>query len=365
MVFYPLTINDLRRETANCVSIAFQVPPQYRREFLFKAGQYLTLKTTMGGEEIRRSYSICSAPHEDELRVAVKEIEGGKFSTFANRTLKKGDILDVAPPMGHFTAKENRESQTHYAFFAAGSGITPIISIIKEVLQKDPLSSCTLIYGNRRVSSIIFKEDIEALKNKNLGRFQVFHVLSREKNDSDLLHGRLNTLKIKDFCEKILFREEKRATHNSQLITHNSTQFFSCGPLEMTEAVREVLTQQGVSEAQIHFELFNAPTSSARQKQVVQTAVASQAAITLDGFTTEIPIEKGQDILTAAQEAGLDVPFACKGGVCCTCRAKLTEGTVEMTVNYALTKAETDAGFILTCQALPKTEQVSVNFDLK
>jgi ring-1,2-phenylacetyl-CoA epoxidase subunit PaaE len=351
MTFYPLTIKDLRRETADCVSIAFQVPPQYLAHFTFQQGQYLTLKTTLDGVEVRRSYSICSAPHEGELRVAIKEITDGVFSTFANRTLKIGDTLDVMPPNGHFFTPLSKEQQKHYVFFAAGSGITPVISNIKTILHTEPHSVCTLFYGNRRVASIIFKEEIEALKNQNLGRLQVFHVLSREKTDADLLYGRLNALKINQFYEKIL--------------RGMGDEFFSCGPIEMTEAVREVLEKNGVATECIHFELFNAPTSSERQKEVQQRAVAAVAHVKLDGLVVEVPIGKGENILDAALEAGMDLPFACKGGVCCTCRAKITEGGVEMAVNYALTKEEVTRGFVLTCQAVPKTTELVVDFDIK
>jgi ring-1,2-phenylacetyl-CoA epoxidase subunit PaaE len=373
--FYSLKIKNIRRETADCVSIAFDVPPQYADVFRFKQGQYLTLKTHINGAEVRRSYSICTAPCDGELRIAVKEVFEGAFSKYANRVLKEGDVLEAMPPMGHFYANDtdNQDTQVrgtlkvprtytpqkHYVFFAAGSGITPVISNIKTILKDPPLpeesgcphSICTLIYGNRHVSSIIFKEEIEALKNQYLGRFQVFNVLSRERTESELLFGRLDAAKIALFFDKIPNLK-------------NADEFFSCGPIEMTEAVRDILTKQGVSEKNIHFELFNAPKIKANQPPI-KGATDSITTIKIDGLTMDIPIKKGQTILDAAQEIGADLPFACKGGVCCTCRAKLIEGDVDMAVNYALTKEETAAGFILTCQAVPKTKRVVVDFDIK
>ena len=351
MRFHRLNIKDIRPETAHCVSIAFDVPEQLKTEFSFKQGQYLTLKAHINGEEVRRSYSICSAPSDNELRVAIKEVAEGVFSTFANRVLKKGDVLEAMPPMGHFFAPLSIAAQKHYVFFAAGSGITPVISNIKAVLMTEPLSNCTLIYGNRHISSIIFKEEIEALKNRYLGRLQVFNVLSRERTESDLLHGRLNKAKITQFFDKI-----------PNLLS--ADEFFSCGPIEMTEAVQEYLKVQGIEEDKLHFELFNAPKTK-HQIPNTQNTVDCLALIKLDGLSFEVPIHKGQNILEAAQAVGADMPYACKGGVCCTCRAKLVEGNIEMNANYALTKEEVAQGFILTCQAIPKTERIVVDFDIK
>lgn len=351
MTFYPLQVKDIRQETSDCVSVAFEIPPQYLDIFAFNQGQYLTLRTHIEGEEVRRSYSICTAPDDNDLRVAIKQVENGKFSTFANHDLKKGNTLEAMPPMGHFYTPLSTDTAKSSIFFAAGSGITPVISNIKAILKAEPQSQCTLLYGNQRVSSIIFKEEIENLKNKYMGRFQVFNILSRESTESDLLHGRLDKAKITRFVEKIPF-------------ILRGDDFFACGPVEMIEAVREVLTTHGIDEKKIHFELFNAPPPSPRG-EAVRNAVESRAFIKLDGLTIEVPIEKGQNILDAAQLAGADMPYACKGGVCCTCRAKLVEGEIEMQVNYSLTKQEVAQGFILTCQAVPKTAKVFVDFDLK
>jgi ring-1,2-phenylacetyl-CoA epoxidase subunit PaaE len=351
MTFYPLKVKDIRQETSDCVSVSFTVPDDLATDFAFKQGQYLTLKTHIDGKEIRRSYSICTAPDDNELRVAIKQVEKGKFSTFANRELKTGDILEVMPPMGHFFTPLSKNNVQNYIFFAAGSGITPVISNIKAILRREPQSQCTLFYGNQRVSSIIFKEELEALKNQHLGRFQIFNVLSRERTESDLLNGRLDKAKIAQFLEKI-----------PNILRGGN--FFSCGPIEMTESVKELLLEHGIDEKNIHFELFNAPKIT-KKKKAIKSAIKSHAFIKMDGLTIEVPIERGQNILDAAQLVGADVPYACKGGVCCTCRAKLIEGDIEMQVNYSLTKEEVAQGFILTCQAVPKTKKVVVDFDIK
>ncbi|MFZ1705631.1 MAG: 1,2-phenylacetyl-CoA epoxidase subunit PaaE [Saprospiraceae bacterium] len=351
MKFYPLKVKDIRKETTDCVSVSFEVPETLANIFTFIQGQYLTFKINLEGEDIRRSYSICTAPEDQDLRVAIKQVEEGKFSTFANQQLKVNDIVEVMPPMGNFYTTINAANEKNYVFFAAGSGITPIISIIKTVLKNEPKSSCTLLYGNQKVSTIIFKEDIESLKNMYLGRLQLFHILSREHNESELFNGRLEKEKIALILEKI----------PPLLEAH---EFFACGPEEMIMAMKDILSEKGISEDHIHFELFNAPKQKVK-KEVIQQAVESHATIKLDGLTLYIPVEKGQNILEAAQLFGTDVPYACKGGVCCTCRAKLIEGEVNMMVNYALTKTELENGFILTCQAIPKSKNVIIDFDIK
>lgn len=350
-MFYPLKIKNIQRETSDCVSLALDIPPQYQEDFKFYQGQYLTFKTVLNGEELRRSYSICSAPNDKSLRVAVKKVPNGQFSTYANEVLKEGDVLEVMPPMGHFYTPLSKEHEKTYIFWAAGSGITPIISNIKAILSTEPKSQCTLIYGNRKVSSIIFKEELEALKNQYLGRFQVFNILSREYSDSDLLQGRLDKAKIQAFTAKIPF-------------LLRGDEYFACGPIEMVEALKEVLIAAEIEDNKIHTELFNAPKQNFSSADI-KNAVESEAQIELDGRVFSVPIEKGQNILDAAQAIGSDLPFACKGGVCCTCRAKLLEGEVEMMANYALTKEEVHQGFILTCQAIPKTDRVVVSFDIK
>ncbi len=365
MQFFPLKIKNLRHETSDCVSIAFDVPDHIKPKFNFIQGQYLTLKTTIGGEEIRRSYSICSSPCEGELRIAVKRVEGGIFSTFANQKLKKGDILEVAAPDGRFypTQKTHPEvAQKHYVLIAAGSGITPILSILKTALQTEPQSEVSLIYGNRNTASIIFREDIEGLKNKYMERLRVFHVLSRERMDSDLFHGRIDSPKIKQIFDKIpdILRGLIPKPRGGQM-----TQFFICGPEDMINDVRNALIERGIDRHNIHFELFGTNKKAATINHSLSEKVISVATIRLDGVSFDVPIHEGEAVLDAALAVGADLPFACKGGVCCTCRAKLTEGGVEMDVTYALDPEEVESGFILTCQSHPKTAKITVNFDIK
>lgn len=352
--FHTLTVRDVRRETADCVSIAFDVPEALRENYAFIPGQYLTLKTDLDGEEVRRSYSICAGPADHELRVAVKKVEGGRFSTFANEVLEVGDQLDVMTPMGNFHTDLDPSHRKQYVAFAAGSGITPIMSIMKSVLTQEPDSQFVLFYGNRGTDSVIFLEAIEGLKNEYLGRLRVHHVLSREVSDSELLSGRIT----KDKCN---------AFFNVLLDVHDVDEFFICGPQEMNEDIRDLLLERGIDRKKIHLELFTTGIADrGKKKQVKKDApdIEAQIQITLDGNTFEFPLHAGGDtILDAALKAGADLPFACKGGVCSTCRAKLESGEVDMDINYALEPDEVEAGYILTCQSHPKTERVAVNFD--
>jgi ring-1,2-phenylacetyl-CoA epoxidase subunit PaaE len=362
MIFHKLKIKDIRQETADCVSIAFDIPPssrdkvpQYQSDFSYIQGQYLTLKAHIGGEEVRRSYSICSAPYENELRIAIKKVEGGLFSTFANEKLKKGDIVEVAPPDGRFFPKKSPPlggTEGGLVLIAAGSGITPIFSILKTILKEEPETKITLIYGNKNAASVIFREAIEGLKNKYMSRLSVFHVLSREKVDAELLHGRINAAKMSDFIAKM-----------PEILRGSA--YFICGPEDMIQDVKSVLIEKGIDKKDIHFELFG--TNKSHQKREIKTAenIISTAKITLDGIAFDVPIHEGEAVLDAALRMGADLPFACKGGVCCTCRAMLTEGSVDMEVNYALDPEEVERGFILTCQAVPKTPHLAVSFDVK
>lgn len=359
MIFRPLYIKDVRKETAECVSISFDIPDEWKNEFLFKQGQNITVKLLVGGEEIRRSYSICTSPHEKELRIAVKKVDAGKFSSVANTLLKKGDILEVLPPTGNFLTELNAGQAKNYLAFAAGSGITPIVSIIKATLATELKSSFALVYGNRNVDSIIFREELEALKNKYMERFRVYYILSREDTDAPINHGRVNAEK----CFELM-----------QLIDFSSfDEFFICGPEQMLFDVKAFLKQHGVAEEHIHFELFRTPgqdllkiEESEWHAQHHLEEKTSNVVIRSDGRVFNLNI--GYDsttILNAALQQGIDLPFACKGGVCSTCRAKLIEGEVEMDVNYALESDELAAGFILTCQSHPKSEKVVVDFDIK
>ena len=351
--FHKLSIKDIRKETQDTVSIAFDVPEKIADQFNFIPGQYLTIKTAIKGEEVRRSYSICSALSEKELRVAVKKVEGGKFSSFANEHLKAGDTLEVMEPMGKFHTDISPSRNKNYAAFAAGSGITPIMSIMKTVLEEEKDSSFTLFYGNRSVDSIIFHEAIEALKNQYLGRLIVHHVLSRERLESELFYGRI---------------DKEKATKITQLLIKPKQidEYFLCGPYEMIMDVKEVLEEIGIEKSNIHFELFTTPGEKVvRKKSTVQESFIAEITVKSDGNTFDIKLKNDEEsILDTALKTGADLPFACKGGVCATCKAKLEEGKVEMDVNYGLEDDEVEAGFILTCQAHPITPKVVVNFDV-
>ena len=353
--FHPLRIKHIQKETPDCVVVTFDVPETLHKDFAFTQGQHLTLRRYINGQEQRRNYSLCSSPLDKQWRIAVKKVEGGLFSTFANHELKAGDEIDVMPPMGRFHIPLQPENKKNYLAFAAGSGITPILSIIKTTLLTEPHSSFTLVFGNRNRGSIIFKEELEALKNKFIERFRIYHILSRERTDSDLNHGRIDA--------------EKCSTLFSKLVQVNTiNDFFICGPQEMIHDVRGFLEAAGVHKQHIHFELFT--TGNQVQKKAAATGggaeTGPQASITikLDGISSSFPLGyNGESILDAALQQGADLPFACKGGVCCTCRAKLVSGKVEMDVNYGLEPDEIAAGYILTCQSHPRTGEVVIDFD--
>ncbi len=354
--FHLLTIKDVRRETPECVSIAFDIPENLKDQFLFEAGQNITLKLKQDGEELRRSYSICSSPFDNELRVAVKQIPTGKFSGLANQKLKPGHQVEVLPPSGRFGTKADKTAAKNYLAFAAGSGITPVISIIKTVLGTEPGSSFTLVYGNRDRNNIIFREQLEGLKNKYMSRFAVHHVLSREKTDAPVNHGRID----KEKCEQL-----SKGLIDVTSIDH----IFLCGPEEMIFAIKDWLLSKNVPANKIHFELFTVPgQKTAVSKNAAETSSGKKSKVTirLDGvsLSLNLPFE-GQSILDGALKQGADLPFACKGGVCATCKAKLVSGEVEMDTNYALEEEELQAGFILTCQSHPRTDEVVVDFDAK
>lgn len=357
--FYPLRVKDVRQETADCVSVSLWVPDELVETFRFAPGQYLTFRTHMEDAEVRRSYSICVSPNEHELRVAVKKVQGGRFSTHANETLKAGDLLDVMPPMGKFSPRKSELTQKQYLAFAAGSGITPIMSIMRTVLEDEPNSTFTLIYGNRTRNTIIFREAIEGLKNKYMQRLSVYHVLSREMMDVPLFNGRIDAAKCVEFCDTLI-----------DISSINEA--FICGPEDMILSVRKKLVELGLPSEHVHIELFTSPDQpkAAHKKWVEEHAAdgerMSKVTITLDGATFEMDLAYGGDsILDAALKHGADLPYACKGGVCCTCRAKVTEGAVDMEVNYALEKDEIAKGFVLTCQSHPTTDKVTIDFDAR
>lgn len=348
--FYPLVVSEVRRETEDAVSISFEVPEELKQTFTFIPGQYLTFKTNINGEEVRRSYSICAAPSDGELRVAVKEIEGGKFSTYANRNLKAGTTIESMPPMGNFKWQPS-ESTSHVVGWAAGSGITPIMSIAKTVLESNDKNTFTLFYGNKNSNSIIFKDALEDLKNNYVDRLEFHHILSREDQGSDVTKGRIDGQKVKVFKDRF-FKTESVTAH------------YMCGPLGMIESVSETLEQMGTQKEKIHFELFNTSTPTADKKEAnTSTTGTSSVTVILDGEETHFEAMGKDFVLDAALDAGADVPYACKGAVCCTCRAKVIEGSAKMVMNYALVDEEVKDGYILTCQAQPTSEKLIVSFD--
>ena len=357
--FYPLKVTDVRPETADCVSVALEVPADLAETFRFAPGQYLTFRKHIGDTEIRRSYSICASPKEGELRVAIKKVEKGVFSGYAHEDLKKGDILDVMPPLGKFTPRPSEAKHKEYVAFAAGSGITPIMSIMKTVLEDEPNSSFTLVYGNKNRNTVIFREAIEGLKNKHMQRLRVFHVLSREYMDVPLFNGRIDADKCAAFCDTLIDIKD-------------IDEAFICGPEDMILSVKQKLIDLGMPSSHVHIELFTSPDQpkQAHEKWVAEhkedNGPVSKVSITLDGSTFEIDLPyNGDSILDAALKSGADLPYACKGGVCCTCRAKVTEGSVDMEVNYSLEPDEIEKGFVLTCQSHPRTEKVTIDFDAR
>ena len=355
--FHPVRIKEIKKETDTCVSLEFEIPELLKESFTFKQGQSLSMRTFINGEEVRRTYSLCSSPLESKWKVAVKSIDGGIFSSYVNEKLKKGDTIEIMEPVGKFYTELDPLNKKNYLAFAAGSGITPVISIIKTTLQTEPESSFTLVYGNRSRSSIIFFEELEGLKNKFLDRFNFINILSRERTDASINFGRINT--------------EKLIELNKLIDYNNIDETFICGPEEMIFCIKDFLTQKGINEKKIHFELFTTTgqkkSAVKNEKSKVEAGLQSNITIKVDGrsFDLSIPLNSETSILDAALKQGADLPFACKGGMCCTCKASLVEGEVEMDVHWGLEHEEIEKGFILTCQSHPKTEKVVIDFDIK
>ena len=352
--FHKLTVQDIRQETPDCISIAFTIPEAIASDFKFSHGQNITLKTIINGEEIRRTYSICSAPFENELRIAIKKAESGLFSTHINNHLKTGDILEALPPTGKFNTALHKNNKKNYIAFAAGSGITPIISIIKTTLQTEPLSSFTLIYGNQSRSSIIFFETLQGLKNKYLDRFHLLNILSREQTEAPINSGRINTEKLTELKQVIDYK--------------GFDEFFICGPSQMIFSIKDFLEKEKIDTGKIHFELFAVPGQ--KQQQFIQPinheneTQQSNVTIKADGRSLNLKIPYNNiNILDAALQHGADLPFACKSGMCCSCKAKLIEGEVVMDVAYGLSPEEIKQGFILCCQSHPLTDKIVIDFD--
>lgn len=354
--FHELKIADVRRETEDTVSVAFDVPEEFQETYKYDAGQYLTLRANINGEDVRRSYSICSGTNEDDLRVAIKKVPQGKFSTFANDSLKVGDVLKVMSPMGSFTTEFNEKTKKNYVFFAAGSGITPVMSLIKSILHECPESNITLIYGNQGLDTVIFREELENLKNEFMNNFSVLHVFSREKIGNSLQDGRLDEKRILKIYHAILEGQDV-------------DEIFVCGPEPIIYAVKDAFTKLGFDGNKVHFELFTTPGEEDKNKDKVQhrsqaPRIDANVKVILDGEETLLNLDSdGDSILEAAQKAGADVPFSCKGGVCSTCKAKILKGTAEMDVNYALEDDEVADGYILTCQSHPTSDELIVSYD--
>ncbi len=359
--FHPLSVKKVEKETEDCVSIVFDVPEELKEQFSFHQGQSLTIRKMINNTEVRRTYSICSAPSDGILQVAIKKVEGGLFSTWANNELKAGDLIDAMPPVGKFYTELDPLYKKNYIAFAAGSGITPVLSIIKTTLLTEPQSSFTLIYGNRTKNSIIFKEQLENIKDRFIDRFRIYHILSRERSDAEINSGRIDIPKLELLFGKLV--DIKKCD-----------EFFLCGPEEMIFCIKGYLEGRGITQDKIHFELFTIPgqkqsvVDSAGKKETAPTSEGPVAKVNvkLDGitFSFDLPYES-ESILDAALKPGADLPYACKGGVCTTCKAKITEGEVKMDVNWGLEQEEIDKGFILTCQAHPVSGRITVDFDSK
>jgi len=349
--FHKVRIAEVRRETDDAVSIAFDIPPELAPVFRYAPGQYLTLRTTVDGRQVRRAYSIASSPDDDEWRVAIKRVEGGLFSVFANERLRAGDTIDLMPPAGRFVLPETDEPRVIVAF-AAGSGITPIASQMRTVLLREPESRVFLFYGNQTSRSIIFREAIEDLKDRYIDRLAVHNVLSRERQDIAALDGRIDGEKVATFMRLIVPLE---------MVDH----FLLCGPPPFLEGIIATLETLGVARERILVERFTAAsdTRAATRETREKTPERAEVDVTLDGSTTRLSLAPQERILDAAIEAGLDVPFSCRAGMCCTCRAKVMRGAVEMGLNYALSDDEVQEGFVLTCQATPTSQSVAVDFD--
>ncbi|MCK0130533.1 phenylacetate-CoA oxygenase/reductase subunit PaaK [Flavobacteriaceae bacterium F08102] len=354
--FYKIKVANLYKETRDCVVISFDIPQSLQTKFAFKQGQHITLRKIINGEDIRRNYSLCSSPLDHEWKVAVKEIRGGLFSSYANNTLKIGDELEIMPPHGEFYIEVNPAASNNYVAFAAGSGITPLLSIIKTHLSEEPHSTFKLFYLNRTVKSIIFKEEIEQIKNQFFDRFQVFYFLTQEKRDIPFLNGRFDQEKLKVLTKTFIDIAD-------------TNHVFICGPQAMIFLIKDALQAAGLPADKIHYELFFSGTSDQENQHIAEVLEhkkdGTQVTIINGGTEFKFTMDDQYDtILDGALAAGADLPFACKGGVCSTCKCKIIEGTVAMKVNYALEEKEVAQNYVLSCQAVPTTQQVMVDFDV-
>jgi ring-1,2-phenylacetyl-CoA epoxidase subunit PaaE len=353
--FHPLTVSQVRNETRDTIAVTFAVPPELRDSFAYQQGQHLTLRAHIGDEDVRRSYSICSAVQDGALRVAIKRTQGGLFSSWANDTIKPGVTLEVMPPMGHFNVPLDAANRKHYLAFAAGSGITPILSIIKTTLAAEPHSRFTLFYGNRASSSVIFKDELSDLKDIYMERLKLAYVMSREQQDIELFNGRITKEKAAQFLKYWVRADDIDVA-------------FICGPEDMMLGVSEALQEAGMPKSNIKIELFAAsiPKHQHKPRAIDPAAVRHETEVTviMDGGATSFTMDQDKEsLLDAGLKAGIDMRYSCKGGVCSTCRCKLLEGKVDMDVNYALEDYEIARGYVLSCQSFPITDKVVIDFD--
>jgi ring-1,2-phenylacetyl-CoA epoxidase subunit PaaE len=352
--FHALRVAEVIAETADANSLRLEVPDELRDRFSFKAGQHLTLRATIDGDEVRRNYSLCTSPADGDWRVTVKRIGGGLFSNWIGDRLKAGDTIDVMPPHGSFTTAFDPSQTRHAVGIAGGSGITPVISLIRSLLSEEPNSRFTLLYGNRDSSSVIFLEALAGLKDKYLGRFELYHFLDQEDQDIDLFNGMLD----RERCAEAIARLVPDAAKVSD--------WFICGPGPMMDAAEGALLDRNIARERIHIERFTVDRpSDAVSREIAQLQTQAEGlmvAVTLDGRTRRVPFAEG-NILDSARAAGLPAPFACKAGVCATCRARVTTGKVEMAARYGLTDEELADGYVLTCQSVPLGDGVAVDYD--
>jgi len=342
--FYKLSIKEIARETKDAVVITFDIPTKLKKNFKFIAGQYLVIKAKVNQDEIRRSYSICSLPNSDKIKIAIKALKGGLFSEYANTKLHAGDILNVSIPQGRFTLHTDNHNKKNYIAFVAGSGITPVMAMIKAVINKEPLSKFVLVYANKTEFDVIFKDELQKLKQSFPNQFYIQNVYSRA-NAEGALFGRIDQ-GVVNYCI------------NNKFKTFNFDAYYLCGPEGMINTVKESLLAQKILPNNIHFELF---TESKTKNKVSSTN--ANAIIILDDESFEISVKQDQSILEAALAANIDAPYSCKGGVCASCMAKITNGKAKMIKNMVLTDDEISEGFVLTCQAQPTTKQITVDYD--
>lgn len=354
--FHKVKVADIYKETQDTSVVTFDIPEELQEAFKFRQGQHLTLKADINDEDLRRSYSLCSSPSENTWQVAVKQIPGGKFSTYINETLKIGDNLEIMAPSGRFGVEVQPNESKNYLFFAAGSGITPVLSMVKAHLAQEPKATCKLFYVNKTAKSIIFKEELEQLRNKYFGRFEIYYFLTKERRDIALFNGRFDDEKMKVLTKTFIDIPD-------------TNDVFLCGPEKMVNYVSDYLIEAGLPKELVHFELFVTGLSEEDIKRAErlskQKVEGVEVTIVDGGKEFSFTMTKEYDnILDAALGAGADLPFACKGGVCSTCKCRVIDGSVEMKINYALDEKEVSQNLVLSCQAVPTAEKVVVDFDV-